>query len=353
MKLRCGFSAIVTIFALHAPDPVFAQNWDNPAERYLTAHEKYDDATCPIGPDGIKHFVYFARERRAIRGHPLLESDRFEGAQIMYAWADLEPRLGVYDFSAIHADLDYLRQHGKTLFVQLQDASFWHRNVPVPRYLRADEFDGGATEQFYENGKPEGWVAKRWSPLVQDRFQALLAALGAEFDGEIAGINLQETAIGVSSETDPSFSPQLYFDGIKANMEALAGAFPNTDKLQYANFMPGEWLPWEDEGFLSGIYQHGEATGVGLGTPDLLMERKGQLNHPLAMMHEGTFSVPLGIAIQDGNYVGQTNSDEVRGERISLVPKLQAFAKDFLQVDYMFWVDQEPYFEEDVLPCFE
>ncbi|MEO1306695.1 MAG: hypothetical protein AAFV38_01860, partial [Pseudomonadota bacterium] len=143
------------------------------------------------------------------------------------------------------------------------------------------------------------------------------------------------------------------FEGIKANMQALATAFPNTDKLQYANFMPGEWLPWEDEGYLLGVYQHGEAIGVGLGTPDLLMRRKGQLNHPLAMMHEGTFSVPLGIAIQDGNYVGKTNSNEVQSERASLVPKLAAFAHDFLQVDYMFWVNQQPYFEEDVLPCFE
>jgi hypothetical protein len=177
--------------------------------------------------------------------------------------------------------------------------------------------------------------------------------MGDAFDGKIAGINLQETAIGVSNETDPSFTPDLYFEGIKANMTALADAFPNAAKLQYANFMPGEWLPWEDEGYLSGVYAHGESIGVGLGTPDLLMQRKGQLNHPLAMMHEGDFSVPLGIAIQDGNYVGQTNSDEVRNKRVSLVPKLHAFAEDFLKVDYMFWVNQTPYFEEDVLPCFE
>ncbi|MDX8355760.1 hypothetical protein [Cognatiyoonia sp. IB215182] len=353
MQMRSGVLAIVAVGVLYTPTPLIGQSWDNPANRYLTAHEAYDDATCPIGADSIQHFVYFARDRRAIRRHALLESDRFVGAQIMYAWADLEPHRGIYDFSDIQEDLAYLRRHGKTLFIQLQDASFWHRNVPVPGYLRSDEFDGGATEQFYENGQPEGWVAKRWSPRVQERFSALLQALGEEFDGEVAGINLQETAIGVSAETDPSFSPELYFEGIKTNMQALATAFPNTDKLQYANFMPGEWLPWEDEGYLSGVYQHGEAIGVGLGTPDLLMQRKGQLNHPLAMMHEGTFSVPLGIAIQDGNYVGQTNSNEVQSERTSLVPKLRAFAHDFLQVDYMFWVNQEPYFEEDVRPCFE
>lgn len=353
MNSRSFAVGIAAIGVLLAPSISIGQNWENPAERYLTAHEAYDDATCPIRADDIQHFVYFARDRRAIRRHVLLESDRFEGAQVMYSWADLEPRRGVYDFSDIEDDITYLDRYGKALFIQLQDASFWHRNIPVPKYLRSDEFDDGVTEQFYDNGQPEGWVAKRWSPAVQDRFQSLLVALGQEFDGKIAGINLQETAIGVSPDTDPSFSAQNYFVGVKANMQALALAFPNTTKLQYANFMPGEWLPWEDKSYLSGVYQHGEAIGVGLGTPDLLMERKPQLNHPLAMMHEGEFTVPLGIAIQDGNYVGKTNSNVVQGDRVSLVPKLHAFAEDFLQVDYMFWVNQEPYFEEDVLPCFE
>ncbi|MEZ4842020.1 MAG: hypothetical protein R2821_11055 [Flavobacteriaceae bacterium] len=38
-------------------------------------------------------------------------------------------------------------------------------------------------------------------------------------------------------------------------------------------------------------------------------------------------------------------------ERENIVPLLHAFAKDFLNVSYMFWVNQEPYFSEDVIPC--
>ena len=92
-------------------------------------------------------------------------------------------------------------------------------------------------------------------------------------------------------------------------MLALKKAFPRSAKLQYANFMPGEWLPWEDEGYLRSIYEYGESIGVGLGAPDLMVRRKGQLNHALAMMHENEFTAPLGIAIQDGNYIGQTGAD--------------------------------------------
>lgn len=116
--------------------------------------------------------------------------------------------------------------------------------------------------------------------------------------------------------------------------------------------MPGEWLPWEDHGYLRSIYQYGEEIGVGLGAPDLMVKRKGQLNHALAMMHEGTFNVPLGIAVQDGNYIGETGNQKVQAGHQNIVPLLHAFAKDFLKVKYMFWVNQESYFKEDVMPCF-
>ena len=83
-----------------------------------------------------------------------------------------------------------------------------------------------------------------------------------------------------------------------------------------------------------------------------MVQRKGQLNHALAMMHEGTFSVPLGIAVQEGNYTGLTGTVEVQvGEHKNIVPLLYVFAREFLQVSYMFWVDQPPSFQQDVVPC--
>ena len=107
-----------------------------------------------------------------------------------------------------------------------------------------------------------------------------------------------------------------------------------------------------DKGQLKSLYEYGENIGVGMGAPDLMVRRKGQLNHALAMMHENRFTVPLGIAVQDGNYIGQTNNDEIKTDRKNIVPLLHAFAKDFLNVNYMFWANQQPYFGEDVMPCF-
>lgn len=322
------------------------------SERYLNAYKIYENAKCPIEKDDIKHFVYFARDREAIHNHPFLKNSRLEGAQIIYSWRELEPSKDQYDFSVIQEDYDYLKSKGKKLFIQLQDATFYPKNKAVPNYLETEEYDGGEIRQYGDDDKPEGWVAKRWNKNVQERFAHLLQALGQYFDGIIEGINLQESAIGVSNKFDKSFSPEIYVESIMKNMLALKKAFPKSTTMQYANFMPGEWLPLNDKGYLREIYQYGENIGVGLGAPDLMVQRKGQLNHVVAMMHENHYTVPLGIAVQDGNYIGQTGTMDVMNDRKNIVPLLHAFAKDFLKVNYMFWVNQEPYFEEDVLPCF-
>jgi len=332
---------------------------DNPANRYVDSYKQYLGATCPIENDSIKHFIYFARDRELIHDHPFLKVQRIVGAQIMYSWRQLEPKRGVYDFSIIYEDYNYLLSHGKKLFIQFQDVTFNTKYKAIPDYLMAEEFDGGCTKSYNDNGVADGWVAKRWNPEVQHQFALLMKALGKEFDGKIEGINLQESAVGANGDIDTSFTPKRYNECLKENMLLLKKAFPNSTTMQYANFMPGEWLPWEDKGYLRSIYQYGQEIGVGLGGPDLMVQRKGQLNHTIAMMHENNYTVPLGIAIQDGNYIGKTGADQDYKEesdngligRENIVPLLHAFAKDFLHVNYMFWVHQEPYFSEDVIPC--
>lgn len=325
------------------------------SERYMDAYKKYLNAACPIEKDSIKHLVYFAKDRELIANHPVLFQSMFLGAQIMYSWRELEPEKGKYDFSMLKHDYMYLKKYHKKLFIQLQDATFNPQRKAVPDYLLSADYDGGAVLQYNDEEKPEGWVAKRWNKKVRERFELLLKALGKAWDGKIEGINLQETAIGVSAKTDTNFSEEGYVQGLKENMLALKKSFPVSTKMIYANFLPGEWLPGNDKGYLRSIYQYGEAIGVGLGGPDLMVTRKGQLNHTLAMMHEYNYTVPLGIAVQDGNYIGETGNTSEESKKAShsnIVPLLHAFAKDFLHINYMFWANQEPYFQTDVLPCF-
>src|SRR5215217_6737163 len=109
-----------------------SQEWQNPAEKYKDAYKKYLSADCPVSKDSIQHFVYFSRDRQSIINHPLLQHPMFKGAQIMYSWKDFEPQKGVYDFSILKEDYEYLKKYGKKIFVQLQDATFDPKYNAVP-----------------------------------------------------------------------------------------------------------------------------------------------------------------------------------------------------------------------------
>src|SRR5688572_23046874 len=193
-----------------------------------------------------RHFIYFDLERDRIREAAFLSS-RAEGAQLKYTWSELEPQKGRYDFSAIRRDYAFLHSKGKKLFVQLQDVSFHDSIVNVP---------AETSVVFGETGKlfPAG------------------------------------------------FTHESYRDGILANLAALREAFPQSVKIQYANFMPGEWLPRTNKGYLESVYRRAAELGVGVGGPDLLPYRKAQMNHGYPRLETVAGKIPTSIAVQDGNY---------------------------------------------------
>jgi len=303
-----------------------------------------------------RHYVFFNMDRERITEATFLDTKAFEGAQLKYTWRELERAPGSYDFSAIHHDLTFLTGKGKRLFVQLQDTSFDPKSILVPRYLVEDaRYHGGADKQYSiekddeAHAVPCGWVARRWDPAVQERFHQLLLALGREFDGQVAGINLPETAMdfGESGRLFPKgFTPAAYRDAIITNMAVLKRAFPKSVTMQYANFMPGEWLPDNDRAFLRTVYERAKELKVGVGGPDLLPYRLGQLHHSYPLIRACAGEIPTGIAVQDGNYECKNPKD---GQQVS-VPALFAFARDQLKVDYIFWCTQEPYYSKRLIP---
>jgi hypothetical protein len=305
----------------------------------------------------IHHYVFFGGERERIRtATSFLESRNIEGAQVIYPWRMLEPRRGEYDFTPVRDDLAFLTSKGKKLWVQLQDVSFSESRINVPKYLLEDSaYHGGAAKQYTFHGENDssatvaGWVARRWDPAVQDRFQKLLFALGKEFDGKIVGINLPETSIdfGETGRFFPAgFSVEGYREAIPANFKALKLAFPASVAMQYANFMPGEWRPSKDRGYLQGIYRAAKSAHVGVGGPDLLPYREGQLKSSYPLIRAASGFVPAGIAVQDGN-LEQINPNT--GKRVT-VAELLEFAMQYLRVDYIFWGMQEPYYSGEVIP---
>lgn len=311
---------------------------------------------CLATATAAEHFVFFNRDRERITDASFLETTTIAGAQLKYTWRELEPVKDEYDFAAIRHDLKFLKSKSKKLFIQLQDASFDPAIVNVPRYLQSDpQYGGGADKQYSipdddeSRAVPEGWVARRWDSAVRERFHKLLSELGREFDGEIEGINLAETSVsfGESGKLYPrGFTPAVYRDAVLSNLEALKRSFPKSVTMQYANFMPGEWLPEDDKSYLRSVFARAKELKVGVGGPDLLSGKPGQMKHSYPLIRAASGVVPTGIAVQWGNY---EHRNPMTGEQVT-IPELIAFATDELRVTYIFWSTQEPYYSEKLIP---
>ena len=311
------------------------------------------DAGARQAPEALQHFIFFGADRERIRDSAFLVNQNIAGAQIKYTWRDLEPRHDAYDLEMIVEDLAWLSRHGKRLWIQLQDVSFGRDNRVFPDYLLEDPaFAGGVADQ-YEGDAPNvrfaGRMARRWDPAVRARIERLLDTLGRAFDGKIEGLNFAETSFSVrdSAAHHPSaFTYDAYVDGVKAMMTAGRAAFTRSHVMVYANFMPGEWLPERDRGYLRAVYAHADSIGVAVGGPDLMPHRRGQRNHGLRLIAARRATTVAGLAVQDGNLA---EKNPATGERVT-VDALARYASDSLWLDYLFWGTEEPHYSTEVLP---
>lgn len=297
-----------------------------------------------------KIFLYLEAED-AISHANALENVNVEGAQIRYFWRSLELEQGKYDFSKIVADLDYLSSIEKKLFIQIQDRSFHPHVIPVPDYILTDPiYQNGIAPQldFPGENRPikSGWVTKQWIPSVQERFQTLLVELAKNFDGKIYGINLPETAIDLDSkETDHQFTCEKYFNAILENMQALRGAFKKSHVVQYVNFIPGEWN--NDQNYMGRIFEYAIQNNIGLGNPDIVPYRNGQMKNSYPFFHKYKDDLPLiAIAAQKGGYT-YVNPDT---NELFSMQEIASFAKKYLGTHIVFWNIREPQFTNQVLP---
>ena len=303
-----------------------------------------------------KNYVFFNLNREGIKNRSFYDSKLFEGAEIKYTWRSLEPQKGLYDFSAIEKDISFLQSKGKRLFIQLQDVSFDPKIVNVPTYITNDpEYAGGANLQYDfkddKDNEPKemGWVSRRWDKTVRERYTILLDEIANQFDGRIEGIVLPETSVefGMTGKYFPTkYNPEKYRNSIIEIMKAAHNAFKKSLVLQYANFMPGEWLPWDDKGYLASIFEEAQSLKIGIGGPDIIPYKKGQMNHSYYFAHKYYGKIKLGYAVQEGNY-SQMNA---RTGKIMTIDDIYTFASEYLKSDYIFWYPEEPYFSKNVVP---
>lgn len=183
---------------------------------------------------------------------------------------------------------------------------------------------------------------------MQDRFHKLLQALAKEFDGKIEGINFAESSVtfGLTGRYHPDgFTPQIYRDALVTNLKALKRAFTKSIALQYANFMPGEWRPSQDKGYLRAVYRAAKEVRAGVGGPDLFPYKPGQMGSSYELIREVGRELTVGIAVQDGNYAHINPKTQ---KRVTIAELIQ-FARSYLNADYIFWCTEEPYYSNELV----
>lgn len=286
---------------------------------------------------GIEHFLFIGGS--AASEHPSRLTDDVAGVQVVYNWRKLEPKKGVYDFSAPERDLAFLSARHKKLWLQLQDRFFRAQDRLLPDYILHDpEYAGGLARQRDNPGEGakagSGWVARQWNPEVRQRFQSLLAELARRLDGKIYGINLPESSadIDIAKETMVGFSCDQYFAATLDNANFARSAFALAHVVQYVNFWPCEWD--NDHGYMERFFHNAVERRIGLGGPDIIPYRKGQMKnaYPFFHRHKGQLAT-VAFAVQEPTrtYINpKTKQRFTDGEFLD-------FARDYLGATVIFW----------------
>jgi len=313
--------------------------------RLLSALALFISAASTAASAEPRHFIFIGGDSVANHRDVLSRPD-IEGVQVVYSWRRLEPKKGQYDFSGIEADLKAANDLGADLFVQIQDRFFSPRARNIPRYLLDDPTYAGGLVRQADNageGEPEGqgWTTIQWNAQVRERFQLLLTALAEQFDGRLYGINLPESAIQIDQENDTTgFTCDGYVDASLENIGHAREAFQKTHVVQYVNFWPCEWN--NSEGYMERTFKAAASQGFGLGGPDIIPHRRGQMknSYPFFNQYQDELSL-IAMAIQ-GPTLTYTNPKT--GQKFTRDEFID-FADDYLGVDVIFWTTKAPWLQ--------
>jgi len=266
------------------------------------------------------------------------------GVQIVYNWRSLEKEKDVYDFSRIEKDLEYLTKLNRKLFIQLQDRFFEPKARYVPDYILNDkEYTGGLVAQYDNPGenKPigNGWVTQQWNPAIQQRFQKLIGELAKKFDGKIQGINLPETSIDIDMKRDKTgFSCDKYFQAELDNLKFTRDAFKQSYVLQYVNFFPCEWE--NDHKYMSRLFEFADKNNIGLGGPDIVPNKKGQMKNSYPFFNQYKGKLPLvAMAVQEPTLTYKNPKTQKPFTKEEFVE----YAENYLGVNIIFWSVESPW----------
>lgn len=285
------------------------------------------------------HYLTLALTQKAERWAQIKDQPSFAGGQRIVTWRQLEPEAGRYDFTAIEADLAYLRAQRQRLVLEVWDNSFDGRLMPVPDYLLTPEYGGGIAREARGQEPPRVVRTKRWLPRVMDRYLLLLAALGQRFDADpdFAGFVHTETAMSGKGPGFEDFDAAAYDAQMRRLVVASRQALPRTPVIEYGN-----WYPYRGSQGLTDLAKLAREQGVGWGGPDLL---PGNTIWGYPILRANAGQMPLALSAQWASYDGKSTAQQ-----------LLDLAIGEMKLNFVFWGDFNRRgtgglsFAQDVLP---
>ncbi len=241
-----------------------------------------------------------------------------------YTWLSLEPTQGAYQFSEVQSDLAWAASNGMRLIIMIEDKTFVLER-PNPPYLDA----------YTPHNRAGGYTMVRWAPTVVTRFNALVAALGAQFDNNenFEGIATQETALGLDSSTLNAFgyTPEKYRDSYINTLTASTVSLPTSRVFWFMNFLVG------NQTYIGDIASAVASKGVVMGGPDVWPDNKSLQSKVYPYYTQFHGKMPLFGQVENVCY-SEPHMTSGYSTKYWTMAELFNYARTDLHVNYMFWV---------------
>ena len=162
-------------------------------------------------------------------------------------WKDLEPTLGVYDFTAITNALNWLQANKPStkMFIRLLDKSYLSSNsatdFSTDTQVRLPAYFAGHVYHVYQGSTASGFGPMVWETWVKDRFIALVTAMATAFGAHpsFAGICFDESTLSMVFPPPAEFSVVDNLSNRKAILSAAVSLFQGKTIMQPINYFDG------------------------------------------------------------------------------------------------------------------
>lgn len=267
---------------------------------------------------------YIAMNRSDFEKH-LVDAARpgVAGLSRRYYWRELEPSPGVYDFSAIAADLAITSREGVQLIITVSDKSY-NSDKPLPVYLQS----------YMAPNRNGGYTAMRWKSYVLERYALLVEALGKKFDSHpgFEGIATEESSLSINDSVLDSnaYTSEKYRDALINMLLTAASSMPNSRVFWYMNYFAG------NQGYIKDVARAVAPAGVVMGGPDVLPDDYSLVDMVYPIYDEFEGVMPLFNSVMRNSYK-HVHKGTGYSTKYWTPSQLFNFARDELHINYMFW----------------